>query len=124
MRFKHSYFTSKLSNCSYLIYVQLKPTFILCNDTSVLIAQDSIRIMFNIKLLFASYICFYLDISIQTDTTTLEDADKTTNMEKEGSSGRTGTERLHTSLMTKEKERLSFTIKTEERKTDCTRMEK
>ena len=56
------------------------------------------------------------------ETTTLEDTDKTSIMEKESTSGRAETERLHTGLMTKEKERLSITTKTEERKTYCTRM--
>ena len=56
------------------------------------------------------------------ETTTLEDGDKARNMEKESTSGRTETERLHTLLITKEKERLSITTKMEERKTVCTRM--
>ena len=58
------------------------------------------------------------------ETTTLEDTDKAVIMEMESTSGRTETERLHTGLMAKEKERLSFTTKTEERKTDCTRVMK
>ena len=65
---------------------------------------------------------FHLEISIQLETTTLEDSDKTINMEKESTSVRTETDRLHTMLITKKKERLSVTTKTEERKKDCTRM--
>ena len=53
---------------------------------------------------------------------TLEDTNKVRGTEKERKSGQTEPERLHTTLITEEKEHPSTMMKTEMKKTDFTKM--
>ena len=53
---------------------------------------------------------------------TLEDLNKVGGMEKESTSGQTEADRLHTMLITREKEQPSTMIKMEMNKTNFTRM--
>ena len=56
------------------------------------------------------------------ETHTLEDTNKIEGMEKERESLETEAERLHTGLITREKEQPSTMIKTEMNKTDFTKI--